>query len=309
MKSHGGKCGTEISDLLKLDYYSHWKIDMNRIFTKNIIIILLLVCLPFSVVAKSGDDHFYDMARIFPFDESERELSNKCIFDFYKRVNAYLDYATFPYENSYGKKVGHPPFLKKYERLKEMTFKNHRIWYHWGFNKDPRKFKPLVDIVNENIKEKKLKISDEYFFWEKLMSNIDERNKVLLSEWAKVSGYRGLRLLSTTQKKQSNGFVTLLVSIHLLGDHTTSETGIIIDRNTLYGEIFTAIDNLAGKKYAENITKAKLLKNKLTRVKGDPNKFLDVLAFNFTTFLYDLKGDEYNYKKKFKKLGYKLKKR
>lgn len=274
-----------------------------------ILIVLILIALPHEGFAKSGDEHYHDMARIFPFEESESDLSNKKIFDFYQRVNAYLDYTTFPYEDSYGKKVGHPPFLKKYERLQNMTFKNHRIWYHWGFNKDPKKFKPLVDIVKENIKSNRLDVSNEYFFWNKLEDNIKERNKVLLSEWAKASGYSGLRVLSKLQRNQSNAFVTLLVSIHILGDHTTTETGVIIDRNSLYGEIYNAIDNLAGEKYAENITKAKSLKNKLTRVKGDPNKFLDVLALHFTTFLYDLKGDEYNYKKKFKKLGYKLKKR
>lgn len=259
--------------------------------------------------AKSGTGHYTDMSRIFPFDESECSSSNKKIFDLYERVNAYLDYATFPYENSYGKKVGNPRFIGKYERLKYMKFANHRIWYHWGFNRDPKRFKPLADVVKENIKNGNLKEEDESFFWRKLRDNISERNKVLLSEWSKASGYGGLSKLSRIQREQSNAFITLLVSIHLLGDHTTSETGVIIDRQSLYGEIFTAIDNLAGKKYPGNIKAAKSLKNKLTRVKGKPEKFLDVLALNFSTFLYSLEGEEYNYKKKFKKLGYKLKKK
>lgn len=276
---------------------------------KSLYLIILLMVIPIFSYAKSGAGHYSDMSRIFPFDETEYSSSNKKIFDIYERVNAYLDYATFPYEKSYGKKVGNPRFLSKYERLKYMKFANHRIWYHWGFNRDPKRFKPLVDVVNDNIKNGNLNENDESFFWRKLRDNISERNKVLLSEWAKASGYGGLSKLSRIQREQSNAFITLLISIHLLGDHTTSETGVIIDRQSLYGEIFIAIDNLAGKKYPDNIKAAKSLKNKLTRVKGKPDKFLDVLALNFTTFLYDLKGDEYNYKKKFKKLGYKLKKK
>lgn len=259
-----------------------------------------------SCEAKSGGEHRSDMVRIFPFDPDDK-ISNKKIFSFYDRVNAYLDYATFPNEKVYGKKVGHPIFLGKYETLRGMKFANHRIWYHWGFNADPRKFNPLVSAVKSNIQEGRLKPDYEHFFWEKLNQSISERNKVLLSEWAKASGYSGLRQLSKIQRDQSNAFVTLLISIHLLGDHTTSETSVIIDRNTLYAEIFTAIDKIAGKKDADNMACARSLKNKLKRVKGNPAKFLDVLANNFTEFLYELNGEECNYKKKFKKLGYKLK--
>lgn len=285
------------------------KIFHNAVMKKNMLFLMLWLVLPIACLAKSGEGHYYDMSRIFPFDPSYYASSNKKIFDFYERVNAYLDYTSFPYEKSYGKKVGNPVFINKYERLKKMRFANHRIWYHWGFNKDPKKFSPLVNMVKENIKNGRLSITDESFFWRKLRDNISERNKVLLSEWAKASGYRGLSQLSRIQREQSNAFVTILISIHLLGDHTTSETSVIIDRKALYGEIYNAIDNLAGKKYPDNIKAAKSLKNKLTRVKGNPNKFLDVLAFNFTSFLYDLKGEEYNYKKKFKKLGYQLKKK
>lgn len=275
--------------------------------TRFFVTILVLVVFPYSCLAKSGEGHYYDMSRIFPFDESAYSTSNKRIIDFYGRVNAYLDYSTFPNEKNMGKKVGNPPFLKKYERLKNMHFPNHRIWYHWGFNKDPKKFEPLINAVKDNLDKGYLQPSHESFFWSKLKENISDRNKVLLSEWAKISGYSGLRLLSRIQREQSNAFVTLLISIHLLGDHTTKEVGVIIDRNALYGEIFNAIDKLAGKN-SENIKAAKLLKNRLTRVKGNPDKFLDVLAQNFTPFLYDLKGEEYNYNKKFENLGYKLKK-
>lgn len=274
--------------------------------SKYILLIIVILFCFVEGLAKSGEGHAGDMSRVFPFDNSD-VISNKNILEFYNRVNAYLDYNTFPYEKSYGKATGHPPFLKKYEQLKNMTFGNHRIWYHWGFNKDPQKFSPLVRMVEKNIQEGKLSPSSEYFFWKKLKENISERNKVLMSEWAKISGYRGLRVLSKRLREQSNAFVTILISIHLLGDHTTSETLIIIDRKSLYQEIFDAIDNLAGHQEHHNVMAAKSLKNKLTRVKGNPQKFIDVLALNFTPFLYSLKGSDYNYKKRFKKLGYKMK--
>lgn len=275
---------------------------------KYLIKLLLIIFFIGECYAKSGEGHYYDMSRIFPFDESAYSSNNKSIYDFYSRVNAYLDYSTFPHEKLDGKKVGNPPFLRKYEQLKNMRFPNHRIWYHWGFNKNPRQFRPLVEVIKDNLEKGYLLPEHESFFWKKLEENISERNKVLLSEWAKLSGYSGLRQLSRIQREQSNAFVTLLISIHLLGDHTTTEVNVIINRESLYGEIFNAIDNLAGRKDKHNIEVSKSLKKKLNRAKNDPQEFLNVLAKNFTPFLYNLKGESYNYKKRFKDRGFKLKK-
>lgn len=253
---------------------------------------------------KGGSGHYWDMVRVLPFDE-RYDIANKKIFDFYKMVNAYVDNANFPKQH----KTGNPEFIKYDERLRNMVFANHRIWFHWGFNiKDPKRFRPLRQIVENNISEGRLKKEDESYFWHRLKREIDRRNDILKSNWAKISGYRGLAMLSSVQKEQSNGFVTLLVSIHLLGDHTTSETKVIIDRNTLYKEIDDAIDKIAGANNSTaNREAARSLKNKLQRTKGDPNKYIDKLSKEFTPFLYSLKGKPYDYKSKFKELGYILK--
>lgn len=249
--------------------------------------------------AKSGNEHLRDMQEIFPFDVS-RKVENKKIFEIFAHVNAYLDYTDFPT----GKSVGKPKFIKESATLKDMTFANHRIWYHWGFNGDPKKFVPLVDMVKQNIDRGTLKPEYEYIFWDKLKANIGERNNILTKEWGKVFGYQGN--LSKLLRDQSNGFITLLVAIHLLGDHTTTETAIILDKNTLYAEIITAIYKIAGNRQA-NRACAKSLEKKLRTVKDNPKKFINVLKQDFTPFLYDLEGAEYNYKKKFQKLGYCLK--
>lgn len=271
---------------------------------KPIIVLLFFSLVPFlNCFGKGGDGHLYDMKRIMPFDEND-PVANKKIFDFFKMVNEYLDNADFPSRTI---RTGHPAFIKNTPELKYMKFANHRIWFHWGFNKDPKKFQPLTRIIKRNIAEDKLKADHEYIFWKSLMGEISRRNKFLMDEWAKISGYSGLSVLSRRQRRQSNAFITLLVSIHLLGDHTTSEIGVIINRKALYGEINNAIDNLAGKSSIKNRQAANSLKNKLHSVEGDPNKYLDKLSIEFTPFLFSLEGIGYNYKRKFEAQNYKMK--
>lgn len=261
----------------------------------------MLLLIPLLAFAHGKEVHVNDMRRIFPFIFDQ---SNKKIDDFYYLVNAYIDYANFPQIK--GGQTSTPLCIKNNPKLRNMTFGNHRIWFHWGFNKNCRNFRPLVDKVEKNIKEGKLSENDRDYFWHILNEEIRKRNRTLMGTWAKISGYKELDSLSRAQREQSNAFVTLLYSIHILGDHQTSEKDIIIDLKSLYGDIYNALDNLAGKSIS-NRQKAKSLRNKLRLVQGNPKAFLDKLEKEFTPFLYSLEGVGYDYKKKFSSLGYKLK--
>lgn len=267
------------------------------------ILIIVLLLTPFLLFAHGKEAHTADMWRIFPFIPYEQ--ANKDIEDFYYLVNSYIDYDNFPSIKN-GKTRHTPLFIKNDSRLEKMKFSNHRIWFHWGFNKDPRTFQPLINMVESNISRGLISETDREYFWYVLNKEIRKRNRLLMDKWAKIAGYNGLVGLMASQRAQANAFVTLLYSIHLLGDHQTSETSIIIDKRSLYGDIYNAIDNLAGKSVS-NRQKAKSLRNKLRLVQSNPKAFLDKMEKEFTPFLYSLEGVGYNYKKKFSSLGYKLK--
>ena len=266
------------------------------------ILLFVLSLTPFILFAHGKEEHANDMRRIFPIVPYEQ--ANKEIEEFYYLVNSYIDYTNFPLTK--GGQVGTPLCIKNDPRLKNMRFANHRVWFHWGFNKNPRAFQPLVNMVEYNVKYGIISEDDREYFWYVLNKEIRKRNRLLMDKWAKISGYNGLVGLMASQRAQSNAFVTLLYSIHILGDHQTSETGVIIDKRSLYGDIYSAIDNLAGKSVS-NRQKAKSLKNKLRLVQGNPKAFLDKMEKEFTLFLYSLEGVGYNYKKKFSSLGYKMK--
>jgi hypothetical protein len=81
----------------------------------------------------------------------------------------------------------------------------------------------------------------------------------------------------------------------------------MIDLKGVYGDIYNAIDNLAGRNRT-NVSKARELKKELRTVQHDPIVYLNKMEQLFTPFLLTLDGPLYNYKEKFEKLGYKLKK-
>ena len=263
---------------------------------KRYYLFILSLLLPLFVFALSGKEHANDMKRIYPFVDCQR---NEKIIDFYSLINNYLD-------SPNDRNTGRPDSIKYHPKFGKMKFGSHRIWYHWGFNTDPKRFAPLVNAVNSNIENGVISESDVDEFWNCLMNEVSRRNRFLMNRAAEIFGYKSLGSISQNQRRQLNAFVTILYSIHLLGDHQTTITDVMVDLKSVYGDIYNAIDNLAGRNRA-NILKARSLKKELRTVQHDPVIYLDKMEDSFSSFLLALDGSFYNYKEKFEKMGYVLK--
>lgn len=268
---------------------------------KRFFLFLLYVIYVIGIYGHGKEGHVADMNRIFPFDI--KASGNLKIRDFYYLINAYIDYNDFPNKEA---KVGTPICIKNHPKFGKMIFANHRIWFHWGFNKDPKQYQLLYNMVEENISHGRIKASDRDEFWNLLHEEVRRRNKYLMDTWAKILGYSGLSGITATQRAQARAFVTILYSIHILGDHQTSEISVLADKRSIYGDIYNAIDDLVGKAQI-NREKAKSFKNKLKRVQGNPKLFLDKMEKEFTPFLFSLHGALYDYQNKFRRLGYVIK--
>lgn len=271
-------------------------------------LIFLTFCLliPIDVFALGGREHAADMQRIFPFVECSK---NKKVLDFYRRVNEFLD---FPYVQP-GQKHDksdpkRPRFVVEHPKFSQIHWQGkHRIWFHWGFNTDPRKFPPIVNSLNQAVLDGVITQQDVEEFWSMMNIEISRRNKTLMNEGAKVFGFGELGSISAQQRRQLNGLVTILYSIHVIGDHKTTDKDIIAPLNRVYADVNNAIDNIAGKETA-NYEKAKALKRKLKAAQISPKLYLNTLEREFSPFILSLSGDGYNYKVHFKNLGYVLKK-
>ena len=271
------------------------------------LLFFLTICLliPINGFALGGKEHAADMQRIMPFAESAK---NKKVTDFYRRVNEFLD---FPYVQPGQKhdksQPKRPKFVVEHPKFSQIRWQGkHRIWFHWGFNTDPRKFSPIVNSLNQAVQDGVITQQDVEEFWSMMNIEISRRNRTLMNEGAKVFGFGELGTISAQQRKQLNGLVTILYSIHVIGDHKTADKDIIAPLSRVYADVSNAIDNIAGKE-AANFEKAKELKKQLRTAQSSPDAYLDVLERGFTPFILSLSGEGYNYKLRFKKLGYVLK--
>lgn len=260
---------------------------------------------PCRAIALSGQEHAADMQRIMPFTDC---TENKAVFDFYHRINAYLDLPyTQPGQQPDKSQPKRPKLVVDHPKLSQIRWQGkHRIWYHWGFNTDPRQYPPLVGSLNQAVAEGTISQEDATEFWTLLSQDIATRNRALMNEAAQVFGYGELGTISAQQRRQLNGLITILYSIHILGDHQTPDSTIVAPLSRVYADISNAIDNLAGTS-PDNLQQAKALKKKLKAAQTSPTQYLDTLALEFTPFLLSLRGEGYDYQARFQRMGYRLK--
>ena len=255
--------------------------------------------------ALSGWEHATDMYRIFPFDSVPQ---NKEVLRYYRLVNSYLDNPyTQPGERPSRDNPKRPKCIADHPKFSQIHWQGkHRIWFHWGFNTDPRQFAPIINSLNAAIVDGVIQKSDLPEFWDLMNVEISKRNRALMNEGAKVFGFGELGTISVAQRRQLNGLVTVLYSIHILGDHQTVDRNDICPLNRVYADIYSAIDNIAGKD-AANYAKAKTLKQQLKPYQQNPKSFLDAMERLFSPFLLSLSSPGYDYKSKWTAMGLKLK--
>lgn len=268
---------------------------------------LLLVLLgSHPCLALSGKEHWQDMQRVFPFDMGKE---NSRVFAFYSMVNQFLDYPYLQPGTKFDKKAPkRPKSIAEHPKFSQIHWMGkHRIWFHWGFNTDPRQFPPIVNSLNTAVSSGVIAASDLPEFWNLMNEEISVRNRALMNEGAAVFGFGQLGAVSSSERRQINGLVTILYSIHVLGDHQTEDTVVIAPLKRVYADIYSAIDNLAGKDSA-NFQKAKILKKTLKSYQYDSRVFVDKMAVLFPDFILSLSGPGYDYASRWRKMGYKLKK-
>lgn len=272
---------------------------------KNVIF-MILICVPLFSFALSGKEHVADMMRVFPFEDVEQ---NAKVFKFYRQVNHYLDWPGQDPTQHHDKNAPKRPLsIANHPKFGNISWHGkHRIWFHWGFNTDPHKFPPIVNSLNDAVSNGVISSNDLPEFWNLLMKEVSKRNRALMNNGAKVFGFGELGTISAAQRRQLNGLVTVLYSVHVIGDHETTDKDDIAPLSRVFADINNAIDNIAGKD-ASNIEKAKSIKAALKKAQSSPEKYLNTLEREFTPFILSLSGDGYDYKTRFKKLGYVMKK-
>lgn len=284
------------------------------------LLLILSICLCFNcftAYSKDGDEHRRDMIDIFPFSKNCNKICGESNSGLYVKVNRYLDVPDYS-----RKGANKPAFVSNDPLFNSLTFKGHRIWYHWGFN-DYRAAKSYDELAKDCIQffldKGQITADDAERFWRKLEIEEVDRTKKLLEDTAKALGYIGYANSYPLQKKQIEAFATLLYSIHLMGDHTTSYYWQCRSQKQVREDIYHAIKELGG---YQNRKSANRLINYLeiaaplsenSDIKAQQNAaqlFLDAMKnkrHGFSQFILNCSGAGYRYQNRFKEAGLQLK--
>lgn len=274
-------------------------------FFENLLAVVVLFVYPVCSHAHSGAEHLADMKRVMPFEDVEQ---NRRVFKFFRLMNSYIDRPGQAPGTKFDREAyKRPAVIAEHPKLGNIRWEGkHRIWYHWGFNTDPRQFPPLVNSLNSAIDQGVITKDDLPEFWRLMSDEIAKRNRFLLNQGANAFGYGQLGNITAQHRRQLNGWVTVIYSVHILGDYQTDDTEVLAPLGRVYADISNAIDNLAGKD-AGNVEKAKIIKAALKKSQSSPEKYLSALEREFTPFILSLKGVGYDYRTRLKGLGYVLK--
>ena len=257
-------------------------------------IILFAVSFAFS---KDVEGHSNDMWSIFPFDKSAH-AENFNIQEFYKEINSFVDYCEYPAPIKNNKterrECSRLQELFKDSRYEEIDKKcrwgNHRIWFHWGFFNSSKKSEMVKKKINSSsscqlaIKAASIDVNKEMDLL------FEKRKRHLMKQWDAKFNTPKCQSMSTKKKE---AFVSLLYSIHILGDYTNNQLNELQRPCDLYesirNDILTIGDHSAtAKKFLEKIGLKSLRTPSATEL-------LDNLSKEFTPFLYDLATEGKDY--------------
>ncbi len=170
-------------------------------------LILIFVCS--SAFAKSGDEHIRDWNNSFGITDKP---SRDNIQPLWKQARDVID----GYENDYKKLHG------KFEWFSLRTGAGeHRLLFHWGFNADPKNYKPLVNKVDSLLENNPDAKKEKTEFFRYLANEIQsERNRNLINSVIRTTGI-------PTARGYANAIATIIYDIHLLGDYATSYTSAL----------------------------------------------------------------------------------
>lgn len=244
--------------------------------------------------------HSDDMWSIFPFEKSAHNAENYNIQEFYKEVSSFIDYCEYPAptENNttYRRECSRLQELFKETRYNEIDEKcgwgNHRIWFHWGFFNSAKDSKEINQKINRSSCKQAIKAAG--IDVNKEMDLLfEKRKRHLMKQWDVVFNTPKCQSMSTKKKE---AFVSLLYSIHILGDYSNIQLAELQPKFDLYknikNDILTIGDHsTTAKKFLNQIG---LYANNSLRVPSI-TELLSNLSEGFTPFLYDLEKEGKNY--------------
>lgn len=175
----------------------------------------------------------------------------------------------------------------------------HRVFFHWGFNSNPRS----CEILQQLVDERKWTKPTEQLFWDKVINEQARRNKKSMEEVSNTLGFD----LGGAQRAYANAFASIITDIHLLGDYSTTNIATLQNINLIIKDLQKALfESLKGGDRAKKINKMMDDTQKIGDVRERANEVLKILQKELPIFFIQIQDGFFT--KHFKKKNLPLKK-
>lgn len=124
----------------------------------------------------------------------------------------------------------------------------HRVFFHWGFNGNPRSGAVLQSLVTER------KWSDAVTeaFWQKVIAEQAKRNRQVIQTTARKLNFQS----AGVQRTYSNAFASIVTDVHILGDFSTTNIEALQSIDMVVSDLKKAmIQSLRGAEKATEIAR------------------------------------------------------
>lgn len=268
----------------------------------KLLICLLAVCLAIPSLAHPQSwQHIMEMYSVLPF-ATDRE-GNVVEANFPIRI--WLDTITRELIDDYNRvEIKEYGGLTFYAYLQQefdfkLSFGNHRVLFHWGYNANPWNDELEKYVINNKWEEDKIKQ-----FKGALIREQQRRNRIANSQAEKVLGFAS----KGKEAGWANGILSIVYDVHLLGDYTLGDNKNfkgVTNPSKVAGDIINSIRRIDN---SNSSTKMIEMIRKATSEYSDQHlladKLIEILQKEMPRFL--LSANEGALKQRFKDMGYKI---
>ena len=180
------------------------------------LVLLSLLYSPIIVQGHDGKTHISDMLAVLPFG-TEHSVKGDSIYNLCESVQNFIDQSG-----------QYPPFIKNIPQFSRLSFENHRLFMHWGFNSSPRDFSRLADdFIEIYYNQGRLSDTDVDLFWSNLENFWNsERDKVIQEACMAFYG-ENRRYIFVGKEEKVKAFLTILYCTHILGDLSSDRKDLV----------------------------------------------------------------------------------
>ena len=173
---------------------------------RNVAVLLLLVCAASMATAKTGSEHVADMCAVFGVCGDHPRL-----LPLFRTITSEMDSA-----RTGRQKYTMNQRMKNVEPSFEWGAYTHRLFFHWGFNGDPKESEALKDKINSSTEDPERRER----LWKVVMDEHKNRNRRMKKAAKDAVSYTGTDgKQKGVAKPAINGIAALAYDTHILGDY------------------------------------------------------------------------------------------